>query len=198
MTASTSSAEAPVAATLHLTRESLAVRTATTSADVAAFASLSQQYFNSLTHLGLDLSFQSFQQEVDSLPGDFAPPDGVILLVSVAAADGCRQDIGAVALRPFTPHHIHGPASAESDWTTRTCEMKRLNVLPEWQGHGAGRLLAQTVVEAGRVIGYKRMVLDTLERLKGANKLYERLGFQRCPKYNGTPLPEVCFWEMML
>ena len=182
---------------VHQTKkQSLAVRTAVTKADVASFAKLSLQYAIELSNLGVDLSFQNFEQEIASLPGDFAPPDGVILIASVSSTSSDRQDIGAVALRPLTPRHMYGPVKTDTDWTVKTCEMKRLNVLPEWQCFGAGRMLAETAITAAQHIGYKRMVLDSLDRLQGANKLYEKLDFKRYASYNGNCLPDVCFWQM--
>lgn len=38
------------------------------------------------------------------------------------------------------------------------------------------------------------MVLDTLERLTGANRLYTSLGFRPCERYNDCPLPGVLYW----
>ena len=178
--------------------QSLAVRIAENKADVASFAKLSLQYSIELTNLGVDLTFQNFEQEIGSLPGDFALPDGIILIASVLSTNGDRQDVGAVALRPLTPRHIYGPVKVDTNWTVKTCEMKRLYVLPEWQCCGAGRMLAETAIKAAQQIDYKRMVLDTLARLQGANKLYEKLGFKRYANYNGNHLPDVCFWELTL
>ncbi len=184
----------------EVTKGSLEVRTAATEADVRSYAKISLQYGAWLSkEFNVDLSFQSFQQEIDSLPGDFAPPDGVILIASLVTLKGDRQDIGAVALRPLAPHHIYGPVTTTTDWSVEeTCEMKRLYVFPDWQSCGAGRKLAQTVIEAAKQMGYQRMVLDTLDRLRGANKLYEKLGFQQCSSYNGNSVADVCFWEMRL
>ena len=183
----------------QLTTRSVAIRAAINKADVASFAVISLQYVEWLTTtFGVNLSYQKFQQEIDNLPGDFAAPKGVILLASAALPDNTRQAIGALALRPLSAYHVHGDVDVELDRSSKTCEMKRLYVLPDWQQHGVGRMLAATVVEAARQMGYQRMVLDTLERLTSANQLYKSLGFQRCSTYNGNPLPDACFWEMML
>lgn len=42
------------------------------------------------------------------------------------------------------------------------------------------------------------MVLDTLERLTGANRLYASLGFQPIERYNSCPLPGVLYFGRRL
>ena len=182
-------------------KHTLSVRVAECKEDVASFASFCVQYADWLmTSFGIDVSFQSFQQEVDGLPGDYAPPEGTILLASATFEDGSRQDVGGVALRPFSATHVTGSSTAQQDFSVRTCEMKRLYVMQEWQKCGAGKLLTQAAIEAAQKMAYKRMVLDSVKQLAAANKMYEKLKFRSCANYNRYqyPVPDVCFWEMLL
>ena len=64
--------------------------------------------------LGFDLAFQGFSRELAGLPGDYASPGGCILLAEVAGGYA-----GCVALRLLQD---------------KICEMKRLYVIPEYQG----------------------------------------------------------------
>jgi len=50
-----------------------------------------------------------------------------------------------------------------------------------------GLQLAEAVVSHAWNIGYSEIKLDSLERLHGAVKLYEHLGFQRIPPYCECP-----------
>jgi len=148
---------------------------ATTPDQIAAIRALFQEY---AAWLRVDLCFQSFAEELASLPGAYAPPQGRLLLAT--APDG---PAGCIALRPAG---------------SNSCEMKRLFVRPAYQGQGLGRVLAQQIVSDARAIGYSTMVLDTLPFMYGAIHLYTSLGFVPRPAYYDTPLQETVFMELKL
>lgn len=128
--------------------------------------------------LQLDLSFQNLARELAHLRSEYAPPTGAFLL---ARDDG--RCVGCVGLRRF----------AEG-----VGEVKRLYVAPAARGRGAGRLLAQQIVAAGRRLGYERLVLDTLPAMKEAQLLYESLGFRPTAAYRFNPVPGTAFLELPL
>jgi len=128
--------------------------------------------------LGVDLCFQSFEEELAGLPGQYGPPDGVLLM----AMDG-RQVAGCVALRKLEDG---------------VCEMKRLYLSPQYRRRGLGRLLAERILNEAAALGYRVMRLDTLDKLKEAMGLYEAMGFRRREPYYGNPLPGVVYWELDL
>jgi hypothetical protein len=55
----------------------------------------------------------------------------------------------------------------------------------------------RAIAEAGD-IGYSTVRLDTLPFMHGAIRLYEALGFARCPPYYETPLQQTIFMELKL
>jgi GNAT superfamily N-acetyltransferase len=128
--------------------------------------------------LGVDLSFQAVDRELETLPGDYAPPAGTLLL-----AENRHGAAGCVGLRP-----LQGTV----------CEMKRLFVRPAFRGTGLGRKLAVRIIETAVGTGYRRMRLDTLDRLTAAGGLYASLGFFKIPPYYENPLPGVTYWELDL
>lgn len=129
-------------------------------------------------HLGLDLSFQNFEQELARLPADYAPPRGRLLL-----AFGDERIAGTVALHEFSEG---------------VCEMKRLYVRAEFQGQGIGRALVERLIAEARAIGYARMCLDTLPSMTQARNLYRALGFEEIEPYRYNPVEGTSFMELKL
>src|SRR5690606_20170464 len=117
--------------------------------------------------------FQNFEQELRDLPGGYAPPSGALFLA-------CDNDvpIGCVALR---------------DAGAPRGEIKRLFVRPVARGQGVGRRLVIRVLEEAKMIGYTEVVLDTIETMTAANRLYESLGFGDIPPYCANPIPGARF-----
>jgi GNAT superfamily N-acetyltransferase len=151
------------------------IRPASFPDDLPEVSALFREYAASL---GVDLSFQDFDRELASLPGDYVPPRGCLLLANHAAAVA-----GCVALRPLGPD---------------VCEMKRLFVRPAFRGARLGRALAEAILSEARRIGYSRMRLDTLPSMAEAIVLYQRLGFTDIAPYRHNPVPGARFLERTL
>jgi ribosomal protein S18 acetylase RimI-like enzyme len=123
--------------------------------------------------LGVDLCFQRLDEELAGLPGEYAEPQGVLLL---ALVDGAPAGCGA--LRPLT----------DVDYPN-ACEMKRLYVRRAFRRFGLGRVLAQELMERASSAGYSTMLLDTLDDMEAARGLYESIGFTEVPPYYFNPIP---------
>ena len=122
--------------------------------------------------LDVDLCFQNFDTELASLPGDYAPPSGQLLLAFV---DGALAGCGGLR------------ALADVDYAN-ACEMKRLYVRPAFRRFGLGRVLAQALIDEARHAGYSVMLLDTLDDMESARGLYTSLGFEEIPPYYFNPI----------
>ncbi len=128
--------------------------------------------------LDFPLCFQGFEQELATLPGQYAPPDGRLLLAMAGS-----HAAGSIALRKIDQ---------------QVCEMKRLYVRPPFRGLRVGRLLAERLLADARTIGYTRMRLDTVKSMVEARALYRALGFRPTEPYCFNPLPDVEYLEIVL
>ncbi|HEY2030013.1 MAG TPA: GNAT family N-acetyltransferase [Myxococcales bacterium] len=154
----------------------ISLRQARSPADVETARALFLEYAKSLD---FELCFQSFDAELAGLPGDYAEPNGRLLL---ADADGETQ--GCVALHRY----------AEG-----VCEMKRLYVRPQARGRGVGRLLVEALIDDARKIGYRSMRLDTIgASMQTAVALYRTLGFKEIAPYRENPIATATYLELTL
>lgn len=149
--------------------KSIDIVTPDTADELDALRDIFREYAASLK---VDLCFQGFDQELITLPGEYAEPRGALL---VARVDG--QLAGCCALRPM-----------DSVDYPNACEMKRLYVRPAFRGLGVGRQLADAIMDAARIAGYDYVLLDTLDDMEAARTLYEDLGFEEIPPYYHNPI----------
>lgn len=149
---------------------------AETPTQIAQVRELFLEYAGSL---GFSLCFQNFDKELASLPGDYAPPEGRLLLTEYEG-----QIAGCVALHKLDPD---------------ICEMKRLYLRPQFRGKGLGRALADRIIGEARQIGYQRMRLDTVEPvMKDAVAMYRKLGFKEMAPYCANPIAGALYMELAL
>jgi putative acetyltransferase len=128
--------------------------------------------------LDFDLDFQNFREELNSLPGQYAPPSGRLLIAMYE-----DKPAGCIALRKVS----HGIG-----------EMKRLYVKPQFRGLGVGKAITEYIIEEAKKIGYARMRLDTVPSMEKARALYVSLGFKEIKPYRYNPVEGSRFMELAL
>ena len=149
---------------------------ATTDEHIEAARTLFEEYAASL---GFSLCFQNFDEELKSLPGAYAPPEGRLLL-----ALENDQLAGCIALRKLGD---------------KVCEMKRLFVRPAYRATGLGRVLAESIIDEARKLGYTHMRLDTIPgKMDKAIALYHSIGFVEIEPYTQNPVEGAKFMELKL
>lgn len=126
----------------------------------------------------VDLCFQGFKEELETLDRVYGPPGGTFFLVRQG-----ERTAGCVALR---------------DLGGGICEMKRLFLRPGFRGEGLGRVCAERIVQAARELGYRAMRLDTLPALYPAIALYRSMGFTEIAAYTENPCEGALFMELGL
>lgn len=142
-----------------------------TPATLAEFQATRHIFEEYAAQLAIDLCFQNFDAELADLPGNYAAPSGALLLAMV---DG--ELAGCCAMRAL-----------DSGDYPNACEMKRLYVRSRHRRLGLGRQLAQAVMDAADVAGYRHMLLDTLTEMEAARALYQDLSFKEIPPYYHNP-----------
>lgn len=128
--------------------------------------------------LDIMVYFETFDEELSTLPGEYAPPKGCLL---VARCEG--EAIGCVAVKPLTRGR---------------CELKRLYVKSAFRGMHIGRRLAERAIQEAKQIGYKQMLLDTLDMLQDSIALFHKLGFAETISFNGPPKPGLVYMSLDL
>ena len=166
----------------------LAVVPADNPVRIDAVRELFKEYAASLS---FNLCFQSFEEELARLPGEYAPVSGMLLLGLVD-----DQVAGCVAF-----HRLQGEmAGGHGDsGDSEVCEMKRLYVRPQFRGSGIGRELIDSILNCAASVGYRWIRLDTIPTEMGrAVEIYRKLGFQEIAAYRPNPVPGAKYMELDL
>ena len=103
---------------------------------------------------------------------DMAPPEGGYVLLS---EDG--RDVAGGGFKRLDP---------------RTCEIKRMFVVPEARSRGLARRLLAEIEAAARDAGYRHARLDTGREQPHAEALYRSAGYREIDDYNGNHL--AAYW----
>ncbi|MDB5202131.1 MAG: N-acetyltransferase [Ferruginibacter sp.] len=128
--------------------------------------------------LGIDLSFQHFEEELTALEQMYALPDGGILLCKNGA-----EFIGCVGIRRIDENNA---------------ELKRMYLKQSHQKKGLGSLMLSEAEKLARDLGYWNIRLDTLNTMLPAMKLYERHGYKITEPYYFNPNETAVYFEKSL
>lgn len=129
-------------------------------------------------YLGVDLCFQGFSEELETLPGRYAKPRGFVLLAMDDA-----YPCGCVAVRPLDKEKA---------------ELKRLFVRPGLQGYGIGGKLFESAMAGAKKLNYGHIFLDTLPQMQIAQEMYIKNGFVETEPYIHNPVEGVKYYECAL
>jgi ribosomal protein S18 acetylase RimI-like enzyme len=153
--------------------EPITVVSAKSPSDFAAVRELFTEY---AAWLGDACGVCGAVTEIESLPGDYSPPKGALLL---ALYHG--EPAGCVALRPLGASVV---------------EVKRLYVRPAYRGKGIARALMVQVLQSAGKADYELIRLDSLTgKMPAAVALYRSLGFREIDAYYDAGIAEKMFFE---
>ena len=146
--------------------------------DAAAIDAVRELWSDYWDALGFPVEFQSFAEELRTLPGKYGPPTGRLLLVRI---DG--QPAATAAFRQLTPE---------------ACEAKRLYVAPAYRQRGIAIALLTRLIEDARRAGYRTLYADTLPTMASALDLYRKNGFVETGPYSENPTPGAIYLRLAL
>ncbi len=143
--------------------------------DFEAAAKLFRQY---AAELSIDLDFQNFEEELLQLKNIYGEADGGIIL--------CKEKniyIGCAGIRKFN---------------SETAELKRMWVNPTARGKGLGGEILNAALALAVRKNYKAIVLDTLDNMLPAIKLYKEAGFEEIEPYYFNPHKNALYFKKIL
>lgn len=136
---------------------------------------LFEEYVQSID---VDLSFQGFAEELQTIDQQYNKPSGALIL----ALDG-KSAIGCCGIRQLE----HGIA-----------ELKRMYVNPRYRNGNIGSALLSNSLAVAKELGYQKIRLDTLNSMTKAKKLYAAFGFYEIAPYRFNPLAGTVYMEKAL
>lgn len=129
--------------------------------------------------IGVDLTFQNFNQELANIKQQYARPKGVLYI----AYDKVQTPIGCFGIRSFED---------------AICELKRMYLKSAYRGLGIGKQLLLKSIALGKELGYTKMRLDTLPTMQSAIGLYQSIGFYEIAPYRFNPIEGTKYFEILL
>lgn len=149
--------------------------TVTTEPDFELAKELMREY---VANIGVDLTFQDFENECNNVAMRYAKPDGAFVI-----AYHNDHPIGCFGIQKID---------------SRTCELKRMYLRQEVRGHGLGEKLLSKAIQTAAGLNYQLMRLDTLPSMTSAIRLYQKLGFKEIEPYRFNPIEGSKFMEIDL
>ena len=107
----------------------------------------------------------------------------------VAELDG--KIVGCVSYFPPGSKASYPSDSFSTTWPDDWSAVRLLAVEPGARGRGVGRRLTDACLDRARAQGAPVMGLHTTVPMAIARAMYERMGFERVPRYDFRPAPDI-------
>ena len=137
---------------------------------------LFEEYANTLN---VDLSFQDFEKELQTIDQQYRRPKGALIL----AKYGEKELVGCVSIRGI-----------EQD----IAELKRMYLRKDFRGLGLGQIFIDKALATAKELGYNKIRLDTLPAMEEAQSLYLKNGFYEITPYRYNPVKGAKYLEKVL
>ncbi|MDN3633429.1 GNAT family N-acetyltransferase [Neolewinella lacunae] len=148
-----------------------------TSADNRAVAQVIRTVMPEFNCVGEGFSIND--PEVDDMAAHYNSPGATFFVLETGAAAGApprppewgelgrgAEIVGCAGFAPLTG----------SDG--KTCELRKMYLLPSARGQGGGKMLMTACLEGARQAGYTQIYLETVTAMETAQQVYLRSGFR--------------------
>jgi GNAT superfamily N-acetyltransferase len=130
--------------------------------------------------LNIDLCFQHFNEELESIAVQYSKPDGGLIAI---VCKNTGEFIGCAGVRKYED---------------AIAELKRMYIKSPFRGKGLGRELLHRSIKLAKELHYNSIRLDTLDTMTAAIALYTRHGFREIPAYRFNPCSDARYFELTL
>ena len=107
----------------------------------------------------------------------------------VAELDGAI--VSCVSYYPPGAEVAYPSQTFSETWPSDWAAFRLLAVDPSATGKGAGRAMTEACIDRARAAKAPALGLHTTEPMRVARAMYERMGFERVPRYDFQPSPAV-------
>lgn len=128
-----------------------------------------------LKELDFKIDFQNIEKEFAQIRQQYAAPEGTLII-----AYQKDRPIGCIGVRKLEDE---------------IGEIKRMFVKPSFRNRQVGKKLLQLSIDQATQLGYRKVRLDSLKRMKSAVKLYKNFGFYEISAYRHNPMKDALFLE---
>nr|WP_299339086.1 GNAT family N-acetyltransferase [Allomuricauda sp.] len=129
--------------------------------------------------LGIDLAFQNFESELESISNQYGEPEGVLFLIFSTS----QETIGCFGIRKFSEG---------------ICELKRMYLESRFRGQGIGKRMMEEALTAATDLNYAKIRLDSIAQMHAAIALYRQFGFYEVEPYRFNPFEDAIYFEKNL
>lgn len=122
---------------------------------------------------------------------DILDLEGRAAASDLLVAEQAERIVGCVSYFPPGAKASYPSDSFSEHWPPEWSAFRLLAVDPSARGSGVARRLTEYCIERSRELGAPFLGLHTTAPMSVARAMYERMGFERAPRYDFRPGPTV-------
>lgn len=126
----------------------------------ADIAEVKRIVFNALREYGLQPDESGKDHDLNDIENNFFSANGFF---GIAIEKNTHRPVGTFGLYKVD---------------NSICELRKMYLMKEYRGQGLGQMMLENAIEMAKLLGYQKIVLETISPLKEAISLYMKYGFE--------------------